>query len=317
MAKSTERTNKLSPKQFGVIAELLGGVTVGRAAEVVGVSRRQVTRWLLETAFRRELERQKCDMYQADLLKAYDTLVEQMGEDEPDEVRYGAADAMLQYDVKVKRRRRKKNTGPGFLDELRQAAADMQRAFDQQRAPDRQAAGASVTVGEELLDAESKEIGELGRLRQLSPEQLRVIVELTKGTSVVDAAMITGVSRRTITRWESEDQLFRQELEFQNEAIFGAAVQKALRTLKELMAADKPEIIVYKAAEAMLSYHIGLGFPRGHMDSSSPNIEKLRQMARDMRRDVDERKALHMDRLETADVAQIEDEQADQAGEPN
>lgn len=319
MGKSSETSEELSPKQLAIIAELIRGATITRAAEAVGVSRRHVTRWLTEPAFQHELERQKSDKYEADLLKARETLVQQMDEDELDEVRYRAADAMLQYDIKVRRRQRKKGTGSSSLDELQQIARDWQRALDQQRTLDGQTAeAADANTGEEPLDAEFEEIGESSRLKELSPEQLMVIVELARGTTIVDTARITGVPRRTITRWLADDAAFKREVEFAKNLVYDSAVLKALHTLGQLMTEDKPATTVFRASDAMLRYDADLRFSPHNEDADSRVIEELRQAARNMQREVDERKALHIRKIDATDTREISaDDQVDQTGGTN
>lgn len=97
----TDATEKLTPGQKRAIAELLKSGNVSRAAEVAGVSRYTVHRWLKHPAFRdalRQSEQEALDALQRRLVSLADGAADalQAGLDSSDlRLRLRAADTIL------------------------------------------------------------------------------------------------------------------------------------------------------------------------------------------------------------------------------
>ena len=106
---ATHSKKKLSNKQLRAIPQLVSSKSVSEAAELAGVGRQTIHRWMNDPAFKEEYERQRDEMaryarsgMRALMYKALTVQAERLDSDDPKE-RARAAQDIMNYDTKTAR----------------------------------------------------------------------------------------------------------------------------------------------------------------------------------------------------------------------
>ena len=106
---TTHSKKKLSEKQLRAIPQLVSSKSISEAAELAGVGRQTIHRWMNDPTFKEEYERQRDEValyarsgLRALLFKALTVQAERLDSDDPKE-RARAAQAIMNYDTKSAR----------------------------------------------------------------------------------------------------------------------------------------------------------------------------------------------------------------------
>ena len=106
---ATHSKKKLSNKQLRTIPQLVSSKSVSEAAELAGVGRQTIHRWMNDPAFKEEYERQRDEVaryarsgMRTLMYKALTIQAERLDSDDPKE-RAQASKAIMDYDTKTAR----------------------------------------------------------------------------------------------------------------------------------------------------------------------------------------------------------------------
>ena len=106
---ATHSKKKLSNKQLRAIPQLVSSKSVSEAAELAGVGRQTIHRWMNDPAFKEEYERQRDEVaryarsgMRTLMYKALTIQAERLDSDDPKE-RAQASKAIMDYDTKTAR----------------------------------------------------------------------------------------------------------------------------------------------------------------------------------------------------------------------
>jgi hypothetical protein len=148
---------------------------------------------------------------------------------------------------------------------------------------------------------------------QLNPRQIEGMLCLLDGNNVLATSELTGIPVGTLQDWLYRNEAFKREYNRRKQELYEAGLNKAHKVLNKQMDEENAEIVKFRAANSKLKYDAAIRLADQQTTIRFENLDKLREVAREMSRAMEAGIHPPMLEVETAEFKEAEEYPDDEA----